>query len=370
MTSVFVITVLSVATSGCGGKAAGGAPSPAPQSSPAARWQLESAGHLDQIAAVTCASDRFCLVIDRYGYATSTDRGVTWRHANFAPTPLAFMGAAISCPTVNRCVAVGTTGRWPAPGVALTTDGAATWQIQTLDGTGSALNTVACPTESLCLSAGSVHDESSNGVAYVSHDGGSHWSPVSLGSQVEASAIACSSRLICMAVGNTVRNGELGPAAIVRTVDGGQHWRSTILPQPASLDYVSCVPSGRCLAAGFSTNTVVTAEPIILVQDDTTHSFMRSMASLKLRRITGLSCATPLVCVAVGAGFDDTSSPNPSRPGIVVATDDGGRSWHREAIPANVSDFLTVSCGPNMWCLAGATTDTSPYGYVVLSRRP
>lgn len=370
LTSICALTVASVAISACGGKAAGSASSGPPIPSPAGRWVLESAGRLDQTAAVTCADEWFCLVVDRYGFATSSDGGVTWRHANFAPTPLEFIGAAISCPTPRHCVVAGTAGRWATPAVALTTDAAATWQIRTFAGVGSALNTVTCPTESLCLTGGSVYDESLRNVIYQSRDGGSHWIPVSVDAQVEVSAIACSSSVICVAVGSTIRNGTTGPAAILRTVDGGQNWAPTILQQPASLNQVTCVPSGRCMAVGFSTNDVFTAEPVILVQDDATHSFTRSVASLDVVRLADISCGTPLFCVAVGVGPPDINSPNGGRPGVVVATNDGGKSWHREVIPANVSDFNAVNCRPTLHCLAGASADSAPYDYLVLSRRP
>jgi photosystem II stability/assembly factor-like uncharacterized protein len=371
ITWICVIPFFSLPISGCGaGKVGTGAPSDTRTASPAGWWQLESAGGLAQITAVTCPDEQFCLVVDHNGFAMSGDGGVTWRHATFAPSPMAFMGAAISCPSPKRCVAVGIAGPGATPAVALTTDGAATWQIQMLAGAGSALTTVTCPTESVCLSAGSVYDEFRRGVIYLSHDGGAHWSPVSVGWLVEVSAIACSSSLRCVADGTTIQNGTLGPATILRTVDGGQHWTSTILVQPASLGQLACVASGRCLAVGFSTHDVFTAEPVILVQDDATHSFMRSVASLEVTRLEGISCATPIFCVAVGVGTPDISSPSGGRPGVVVVTADGGKSWHREPIPSDASDVLAVSCRPTLRCLAGAMAGSAPYRYLVLSRTP
>jgi len=359
--------VLAFTVSACGDQPG---PASTPTTSPktaseSGEWHVESAGQLGQIEAETCATEQFCIVVDRAGYVVSRDGRVTWQRGSFASDTTLFSAGAVSCPSLTTCLVVGTAGRTVQPAVAVSTDGANSWHLQQFESLGSSLNAVTCASESLCMTAGSAINAHRKSLVYVTRDGGTDWQSVVLDQNIDIHGITCWTTLLCSAVGYTIRDGTTALVALLNTTDGGLHWMSKTVSTPAGIGGLSCVSTGRCMSVGLSTSDIITTEPVVFVQEDYNHAFTRTVNGLGVASLDDVSCGTPLFCVAVGWGWTG-SGQNRTHRAIVLATDDGGTSWHRESGPANVTEVLNVSCRATLHCLAGAITD--PYGYVVLSR--
>src|ERR1700693_831410 len=359
--------VLALTVSACGDRpGVASSPTASPKTaSESGQWHVESAGQLGQIEAETCATEEFCIVVDRAGYVVSRDGRLTWQRGSFTSSTTLFSAGDVSCPSPTTCLVVGTAGGSVQPSIAVSTDGANSWHLQQFESPGSSLNAISCASKSLCMTAGSAVNTQRKTLIYITRDGGSNWQSVPLDQNIEVHGIACWTQEVCSAVAYAIINGSTALVALLKTADAGTHWMSKTVSTPAGIGSLSCVSTGRCMSVGLSTNDILTTEPLVYIQDATSNAFTRTVTSLGVELLDQVSCGTPLFCIAVGWGWTG-SGDNRTHRAMVLATDDGGTTWHHESLPANLTEVLNVSCRATFRCLAGAITD--PYGYVVLSR--
>lgn len=214
--------------------------------------------------SVSCPDADACMVVglaaQGTGVLATADAGRTWT-ASVAPAGVGVL-AGVSCTTATACVAVGATPATPTSGtpegVALTTaDQGGAWHRAEVPAGTVALAAVSCPTADRCVAVGgdptAAHPA---GVALTSSDGGASWTTgaVPAGSG-PLSAVSCPSASVCVAVG----------AGALVTFDGGRRW--TAVPLPAgtgTLTGVSCAGTGDCTAVGafvVLTTTALTTRP-------------------------------------------------------------------------------------------------------------
>ncbi len=200
--------------------------------------------------------------------------------------------SALSCPTLDRCVAVADTPGTAA--IATSNDGGRTWVRRAAPAGVTNLTAVTCTTPERCLAVGGA---GRRGAIAATTDGGTSWVLRSAPRGVDSlDAISCPTAAICWSVGTTDRR-----SAITATTDGGGTWVSQSAPSgTASLDAVSCPTAAVCWAGGAGT------EGADLVS---THDGGRTWlhdqlppGSAPLDRLAAVSCPSVAACWAVGAG--------------------------------------------------------------------
>ena len=309
--------------------------------------------------------------------------GTSWR-IQAAPSPLGrpLSGFfAVSCTSATACTAVGAqTDATGTTALAERWDGRS-WRVQaTPSPDGSAVAeffAVSCTSASACTAGGASLDNSGTSVPLAERWDGTSWrvqvTPAPAGSIGSGFAgMSCSSATVCIAAGSYGTSGGSGVMLAERW--NGTRWRIQVTPSPAGatgseLLAVSCAATGVCTAVGSvtigsaggraataasrnsggSTTTVGLAER----WNGTT---WRVQAIPNPGRSTGtgfaaVSCSTPTACTA-GGSYDTAS--HLGRP---VAAGWGGRSWHRQAVPARVgasvaSGLVGVSCASARTCIA------------------
>lgn len=331
------------------------------------------------------------------GSALARTRSMSWLPARTIDPVgrLQGLGAyltGISCPSVTLCVAVDDAGnvvasRDPA-------SGASSWHVAAIDN-GQMLMGVSCASSSLCVAV----DE--RGAAFTSSDpssGAASWRRVATGAS-QLSGVSCPSMSLCVAVGGQDAYVTKNPAA------QSAAWISTDVestpcsPPPPNTDYsyscppnllaVSCPSATLCVAADDDGNVVSSEDPtsgsgawnvsavdqgsricgvglschngLVAVTCDSTslcpasdnsyQLFVSSTATSGSSKwsvlsstvnVTGISCASASLCVAVG-GQDAATSADPS---------DGAGSWRSQTIEQNQYLLEAVSCASAWLCVA------------------
>lgn len=200
---------------------------------------------------------------------TSTDGGVTWSKRSIPGlTSKGFFNSASCLDNSGVCVVTGqdATGTL-APLLIKSSDGGATWNIQTVQGLPSSgyFSGVSCSgtrTTGVCAAAGYDLTGTQPPLLVTSTDGGNTWSTqriAGLTNNGYFNGVSCSGNAgagICIAVGQDLTNAEA--PLLVKSIDGGKTWNIqniiTNIPASGSLYGASCLGNGSaqdfCFAAG------------------------------------------------------------------------------------------------------------------------
>jgi hypothetical protein len=140
---------------------------------------------------------------------------------------------SLSCPNSSRCVVVGSGTTQTGQGITLalySTNSGASWRETTLPtSAGYQLFAVTCPSANNCVAVGSLGADETRGAALFSHDGGVTWTlgtvPATAGN---LASLSCSSVADCVAVvgaaGGQAGNPPNAPGGVFFTHDGGASW--------------------------------------------------------------------------------------------------------------------------------------------------
>ena len=319
---------------------------------------------VDDLDAVSCPTTSVCIAVGgaESGFAgfgnmgpgavvNSTDGGATWTVQSL-PTDAGALGA-ISCASTTVCEALGTTTSGN-PEILGTANGGTTWQDQAVPtgfGTGGQLS---CPSTSDCIAV-------SGGTIIGTTDGGTAWAAQTVPAGEDLDAVVCTSTTSCTAVGSDTNTS--GPG-IVATNDGGTVWTAETPPSGSSgsLISIACPSSTTCIALGWIVNQ---SFPIISTTDGGATWTMPGgiSESPSVYELDHIACSSTSACVVVGEATVNDG------PGLVEATSNGGTTWATQNAPTSSLAFKGVVCPATDGCIAvGDGSDTS--GAIVIGQAP
>ncbi len=305
-----VAGVLAV-TSGPG--ATPGASSASPSAAAPFASPFRYLGTADQPGQMDCVTASVCnaLIFSQADQPTatadrSTDGGLTWHrlatvpNVNVGARTLAF--ADPSCPTVTDCFVP------TVQGLAVTTDGGASWR-----------------TEPTPVAPGAVNP-------YID-------------------AVSCATAEHCVI--HTTDSAVVPTGVFFSTTDGGRSW-TMAAPLPgnalSSIGYLHCDPDGDCIGLGpvFNANNILQGFQAVSSADNGISwtlrpPFLGTPAQAHLPYIgSAESCSDALHCIVTfGAG--------------IAVTSNGGLTWQQSALPDDYQgDYLQASCATGLDCVLAA----------------
>jgi hypothetical protein len=228
---------------------------------------------------VSCASDRFCMMLATDGSFSSSDsylwNGENWAKATAGPPFEGLFQGDLSCWSPTGCMAVRAS---PASATSPQTAVARRWDGQVWtdvavpdlpDTNTESFRSVSCPAEDFCAAVGQIGNRSLDGSLPTVADGlaatwdGSAWTLVTMpraagSAQAELTSVSCADRSFCTAIGSALSPAPAAPPPMTSVWRDNRWWNGPSFPaegRPAALVDVSC-REGHCLALG---NTPVAA---------------------------------------------------------------------------------------------------------------
>jgi hypothetical protein len=296
------------------------------------------------VRALSCASVARCVAVGTSPTAigtsaaalTTTSAGVNWAETSAQP-PFSTL-FALSCPTASWCFAVGTelVGGSLRSAVARSGNGGLTWEFLSPVEPNLFLYGLSCATSATCVAVSNRTD------VLRTTNRGATWRYVALPGAFNEVSIACPTIRLCVAAGTDAAQHP----AVWRSLDGGAHW--LFLRQFAGRDgsdAITCNRSGVCLVAGSTSSTVGD----VWRSDDAGGTWALAHLPAQTFPIDSVSCAAGPLCYAVGS-LGSTE---------VLRSVDRGAHFTRVPAPQGAS---SVSCGPSgCWLIASSSTALDLY---------
>ena len=320
-------------------------------------WRLGSVPGSGGLGAIACASKNACTavgdqVVERWN-------GSRWfRQTDFAP---GIMRRGVACPARRRCVVVGTYGR---VAFAERWDGSH-WLRQRMPQppgtTSSSLSGVSCASATACTAVGFFYRDPFSSQTLAERWNGKRWSiePTATDRsfmESELDGVSCPSRTSCTAVG--VRRFSVRftvvpvVVALVERWNGGR-WSTQPVRTPKRaiqtyLTGVSCVSTNVCVAVGGAvgrlSSDLTQSEP--LVQRGNGSKWSVQLVDQPQSALNGVSCAHRAACTAVGFGSNN----------LTLADRWNGSTWAPQPTPDLPSDspqhLQAIACISRNTCTA------------------
>ncbi|MFI9364950.1 hypothetical protein ACIG5E_28455 [Kitasatospora sp. NPDC053057] len=308
------------------------------------------------LTSVSCTSPSACSAIGSYTkghgkvpFAETWD-GTTWTvHPIAQPTDATSTELhRVSCTSPTACTAVGSWTRRPDAVLSSTEPGAEplaerwdgrAWTLDDVpaptDSRGSHLDGLACPAPTACTAVGTALDADpavTSEHAFATAWDGNHWTTQQLDEPAGASstlltALSCTTAPWCTAIGFAVTGTNV--AALTETTDGTS-WHTLNPTAPtgsgATLTDISCGGATDCVGVG-STTATTGIRPAAEILDATARTNRPPLAPPGAQRayFTGVSCAGPAHCMAVGEAVPSTT--------VAMTQQWDGRRWTLEPVP-------------------------------------
>ena len=274
---------------------------------------------------------------------------------------------SISCPSAKECVAVGSAESSGSDPIAETWNGT-TWALDAVSvpPSGGLLDGVSCPKTNYCMAVGL--GLSGSGFEALSEVwNGTKWTPVSVpvparGSNPELESVSCTSSSDCEAVGSY--GSKSFPQTTLAEIWNGKSWKVQAAETPSgglfsSLEGVLCQSSGFCMAVGSSLSG--SGDEVSLTEDWKGSKWTIVATPVPKGSIenllSGVSCASPSSCTAVGSDETETGAQ------ASLAEGWNGKKWSIEVTPtvAGATGTLLsgVSCASASTCVAAGNTTTT-----------
>jgi hypothetical protein len=206
----------------------------------------------------------------------------------------------VSCATESLCVAVGYEGS-----VYVSTDpagGAGAWSVSDVNEGHSAthLTAVSCPSASLCVAVSGGYGEAAGTVLTSNAPASGRWQATHLGGSPDLRGVSCATPSLCVAV---AKGGRIFVSS--DPAGGASAWHEARSPTARDLQGVSCVATLLCAAGDAGGNILTAADP------SSAAPFAEANGPGSVQ-ITGLSCPTTRRCVAVDNNGDVLTSADPT----------------------------------------------------------
>ena len=265
---------------------------------------------------------------------------------------------SIACPDTLSCLATARS----SPLLARTVDGGAHWNVTSVPQSMATATMVSCPSVSRCYAIGTTEVMGGAVVLDVSKDFGLSWSPQTLPAGLTGSSdLTCPSDQSCFAA-------TTGTWNIVATSDGGSSWVGQSAPFAPGT--ITCSTGTTCFAFSASSGAVARTS------DGITWNARTPLPTPAAYFGSGVSCPTPTFCVVVGAG--SYAFPEIPPTPVLFVSHDGGASWQEPPfpIPAQLYEnrpgggLSSVSCPTATTCyvrgsyFGGAIDDATTDGAV------
>lgn len=287
-------------------------------------------------------------------------------------------GDAVSCLSVNECVAVGAVEDAHGSALVYAWNGF-TWSQQPTPelrtGLLGGFADVSCVSTVACVAVGAAFRSAAPGTTavrpLVERWNGSHWQPEATPEAIGAAdtylnGVSCASASSCFAVGSYSKLASgANPRPLVERW-GGSGWSVQTPPDPAGatityLPKISCSSTSACTAVGYK---VVGTQPIALAERwdgmAWTIENVPSPAGATNTRLYGISCTSDTACTAVGAAAGSGHND------MELTESWDGSNWKIESAPTpsgtTESTLVGVSCVSPTECMAVGGSQNVPGG--------
>jgi hypothetical protein len=273
----------------------------------------------------------------------------------------------VSCPSPGSCVAVGDAGYSTAQRALVESLRGGAWRVTASPSTPGAfpvdfLNSISCISMSSCTAAGWATDAMQDtDRTLIETWSGANWKVTRSPNPTKASndllGISCGSPTACVAVGDDGTTNS--KKTLVETLSGGA-WTVTtspITPSPLTVDFlngVSCTSATRCVAAGFAAgaNALQSRTLIETLGIGGWKITPSPNTASPLNELYGISCSSPVSCVAVG-----DAGTLASQKTLIETLTNG--TWRITSSPNTMEPLNTLYYS---WCQSSTTCVAAGYG--------
>ncbi len=348
-------------------------------------WQVVTPGGAPPLYGAACTSPSTCVVVggttaDGTGviYQT-TNGGMSWQTASTPAQTGTLYG--VTCTGQGQCVAVGGDADSDTGQILFSTNEGASWSVANAPAFLPSLFGVSC-WYTFCAAGGGnfYHPSVGNGEILISTNAGQSWTESLSQQTLQITGVSCVSATQCWAsahapsadgtVLGTANAGlswsqeiplspgldqiscasvsscvAVGDTYAAWTTDSGAAWYATAPPGVASLSDVSCPSTSYCYASGSSSS----GNGVVLLTQDHGRSWKSVSPPGSYPMWNAISCPSQNMCVLAG----NTA---------IFVTINYGKSWQQAEIPSNVTNINTVSCyafGFDLTCVAGGENSNS-----------
>jgi hypothetical protein len=327
------------------------------------------------LSGISCRRPAACVAVGSSISGSDADvdlgeswNGRTWRYQT-APSPGGPVSdlAAVSCPRVSLCIAVGGYDMGATIALAESWNGA-TWQSMAIPSPGNAndLTAIACTSVSDCIAVGSHQTWRSIAPRPLAEQWNGHnWTLLATprppnGNWAQFTGVSCASARDCLAVGG-YHDGSLREQPFAEQWNGST-WTVVTVPDTGTAKFtaVDCPDASYCLAVGFHSiqGGTVPVRPLAEAWNGTSWQVERVPSTTGIDTgLYGVSCTTVSWCLAVG-GYQAANGHSGPFP---LAEEWTGMSWRPVKAPSPSADFselYSISCLTPAHCLAAGTTAT------------
>jgi hypothetical protein len=320
-----------------------------------------------QLNSVSCVTSSWCIAVGSRTPAPGNEaivplievwNGRSWKlMRSVAANRYLNQLQAVSCNSRVFCVAVGMSGVNGGPLIEIWNGRVWSLAASHESNVESSLDGISCYAKHACVAVGSAGSESQERALVESFEGRS-WTPQTLASAGRGSSllsVSCRSAVSCVAVGEAGLRG-VGPSNLQTLVVRGKSgsWSREQSPSPgvaSQLTGVACASPDRCVAVGSSSSTLSTTSPSkSLILSQTNLGWQAQQARIPgtdQNEPNSISCLSGSYCVVVGA---ETSSANVNEAlAEIMEAKKPIRSVLRNRKGGDL--FSSVACVSERWCM-------------------
>ncbi|MGO9974706.1 MAG: WD40/YVTN/BNR-like repeat-containing protein [Solirubrobacteraceae bacterium] len=278
-------------------------------------------------------------------------------------------------------------GESPVPHWKLVADVSAGWQVLPGLGPGGGLppSEMTCPSTSTCYALGMApSDPPPSGYSpqkspasppivvkiEATTDSGKSWLPVNLPVSVSDASLSCVSASTCALLGLDSTDGPV----FLETSDGAQTWSSQTAPSeltsgsfPTALD---CVSTVECMAVVTTLDDAGTPAGFSLTTSDGGQTWIKGTLPANLVP-NGLTCTDGGDCVVTGCAGDcvltGSGSPVLGGAGAAAYSADRGVTWTAATLPPDTNALQSDACESSGFCITSSSGGPSAAGTVLTS---